>query len=38
MVLQKGLERNEIKEFVQRNEAKLDKMINQALLMDKNGR
>jgi hypothetical protein len=38
VVLQKGLERNEIKEFVQRNEAKLDKMINQALLMDKNGR
>jgi hypothetical protein len=38
VVLQEGLERNEIKEFVQKNEAKLDKMINQALLMDKNGR
>jgi hypothetical protein len=37
-MLQEGLEKNEIKEFVQRNEAKLDKMINQAFLMDKNGR
>lgn len=37
-MLREGLPKNEVKKFVKRNEVKLEKMMNETIYIDRNGR